>query len=103
MKLVIIEGAQINAVAFAATLDETENAREEVKTGLGLVGQHLDVAEMGNIVDRFGLHACSSAAARFCRSLADLPASSSRKRVGATNGSFWPIHELNAYGHFCRD
>ena len=64
MKFIIVKGAQINAVALAAALDQTENSREEVEAGFGLVREKFDVAEMGDVVDRFGLHTFSFPAGR---------------------------------------
>jgi hypothetical protein len=57
VELVVVISPQINAVAVAAALAQAENPREEVETSLRLVGQHLDVAEMGDVVDGFIGHA----------------------------------------------
>src|SRR5579871_3295125 len=64
VKLVIVIGAQVHAIAFAAALGQPEHPREEIEARLRLVGEQLDVAEMGDVVDRFGsrhdgLAACS--------------------------------------------
>jgi hypothetical protein len=56
MELVVVIGAQVDAVALAAALGEPEHVDEEVEARLGLVGEKLDMSEMGDVVDRFGGH-----------------------------------------------
>jgi hypothetical protein len=57
VKLVIIEGAQVDTVALAAAFDEAENTREEIEAGFGLIGQKLDMPKMRDVVYGFSLHA----------------------------------------------
>ena len=59
VKFVVVEGAQVNAVALAPALGKSEYAGEEIETGLRFIGEKLDVSQMGDVVDRLGLHTFS--------------------------------------------
>jgi hypothetical protein len=54
MELVIVEGAQIDAVALAATLGQTEDADEEVEAVLEFIGVEFDMAEMCHVIAGVG-------------------------------------------------
>ena len=49
MELVVVEGAEIDGIAFAAALRQPVDIDEEVEALLGLVGQQLDMAEMRDV------------------------------------------------------
>ena len=55
MALVIVPAAQIDRVALAAALGHAHDVDEEVQALVRLRRQQLDVAEMGEIEDRFGM------------------------------------------------
>ncbi len=49
VELVVVEGAEIDGIAFAPALRQSVDVDEEVEAFFGLVGQKLDMAEMRHV------------------------------------------------------
>src|SRR5262245_21265241 len=56
VEFVVVEGAQVDAVTFASALGQSKDPGEEVQTGLGLVGQELDMAKVSDVPTGLSLH-----------------------------------------------
>ena len=56
VKFVIVPAAQIDRATLAAAFGEAEDVDEEMQAFLGLRGENLDVAEMGEFIGAFGAH-----------------------------------------------
>ena len=54
--LIVVPAAQIDAVAFFSALRHAHDVDEKLAAFLEFRRQHLEMAEVGNVVDRFRLH-----------------------------------------------
>ena len=54
--LIVVPAAQVDAVAFLAALRHPHHVDEELAALLEFRRQDFDMAEMGDVVDRFGCH-----------------------------------------------
>src|SRR4051812_19221951 len=49
MEFIVVEAAQIDAVALVPAFGQTEHAHEEIEALFGLVGEKFDMAKMGDV------------------------------------------------------
>src|SRR5262245_24587729 len=90
--LVIVPSAQINTVALLAALRHPHDVGEELAAFLELRGEKFDVAEMSNVVDRFGCHGCRSFVSfyQFCRTARANASTRLLAGIGTTSASASP-------------